>query len=214
MDTGLTTIPEADIEKHRATAQSMITRDRRAGGFVRPVGDRARRHRPPLRLDRLGRLGAQDARGRAGEDRRVDPARRPADVDRRSTRCSTARGAASRSRSPSPMSLPAAANSKACRPRTPARRSKATRPRTSRSCCRPRPTFRPSAFASYLLQLIDADGEAPNDIKEPDFLFDTPQDALKSMVAGLDGALAGVEGRCRPDDRAPEPSPASPSTGC
>ncbi len=26
MDTGLTTIPEADIEKHRATAQSMITR--------------------------------------------------------------------------------------------------------------------------------------------------------------------------------------------
>ena len=50
-----------------------------------------------------------------------------------------------------------------------------------------------SAFslASYLLQLIDADGEAPNDIKEPDFLFDTPQDALKSLVAGLDGALAG-----------------------
>jgi hypothetical protein len=26
MDTGLTTIPEADIEKHRPTAQSMITR--------------------------------------------------------------------------------------------------------------------------------------------------------------------------------------------
>ena len=26
MDTGLTTISEADIEKHRATAQSMITR--------------------------------------------------------------------------------------------------------------------------------------------------------------------------------------------
>src|SRR5690349_1238156 len=26
MDTGLTTIPEADIEKHRATAQSFITR--------------------------------------------------------------------------------------------------------------------------------------------------------------------------------------------
>ena len=50
-----------------------------------------------------------------------------------------------------------------------------------------------SAFslASYLLQLVDAEGEPPNDIKEPDFLFDTPQDALKSIVAGLDGALAG-----------------------
>ena len=47
------------------------------------------------------------------------------------------------------------------------------------------------ALASYLLQLIDSDGEAPNDIREPDFLFDTPQDALKSLVAGLDGALAG-----------------------
>ena len=70
------------------------------------------------------------------------------------------------------------------------------------------------AFASYLLQLIDGDGEAPNDITEPDFLFDTPQDALKSMVAGLDGAICRRQGRCRPDDRAPKPSPASPSTGC
>jgi hypothetical protein len=33
------------------------------------------------------------------------------------------------------------------------------------------------------------DGEAPNDVAEPDFLFDTPQDAVKSMVAGLDRAL-------------------------
>ena len=49
------------------------------------------------------------------------------------------------------------------------------------------------SFASYLLQLIEADGEAPNDIEEPDFLFDTPQDALKSLIAGLDGALAGAK---------------------
>ena len=36
------------------------------------------------------------------------------------------------------------------------------------------------SFASYLLQLLDSDGEPPNDIAEPDFLFDTAQDALKS----------------------------------
>ncbi|TPN82498.1 ATP-binding protein [Mesorhizobium sp. CU2] len=50
-----------------------------------------------------------------------------------------------------------------------------------------------SAFslASYLFQLVDSDGEAPNDIPEPDFLFDTPQDAVKSIVAGLDKAIAG-----------------------
>ncbi|TPL02081.1 MULTISPECIES: ATP-binding protein [unclassified Mesorhizobium] len=47
------------------------------------------------------------------------------------------------------------------------------------------------SFASYLFQLIDGDGEAPNDIPEPDFLFDTPQDAVKSIVAGLDKAIAG-----------------------
>ncbi|RUW46361.1 ATP-binding protein, partial [Mesorhizobium sp. M8A.F.Ca.ET.021.01.1.1] len=54
-----------------------------------------------------------------------------------------------------------------------------------------------SAFslASYLFQLIDSDGEAPNDIPEPDFLFDTPQDAVKSILAGLDKAIAGS-----PDD--------------
>jgi hypothetical protein len=47
------------------------------------------------------------------------------------------------------------------------------------------------ALAAYLFQLIDADGEAPNDVAEPDFLFDTPQDAVKALVAGLDSALAG-----------------------
>ena len=82
MDTGLTTIPEADIEKHRATAQSMITRIVVLEDSSRPVRHRARRHRPPLRLDGFDRLGAQDARGRADEDRRLDPPRRPADVDR------------------------------------------------------------------------------------------------------------------------------------
>ena len=73
MDTGLTTIAEADIEKHRATAQSMITRIRRAGGFCRTVGHRTRRHRPPLRLDGLDRLGAPDPRGRARQDGRRHP---------------------------------------------------------------------------------------------------------------------------------------------
>ncbi len=49
------------------------------------------------------------------------------------------------------------------------------------------------AFASYLWQLIDSDGEAPNDIAEPNFLFDTAQDAIKSVVAGLDHALVGAK---------------------
>jgi len=52
-------------------------------------------------------------------------------------------------------------------------------------------------FAAYLISTLSGESEPANDMKEPDFLFDTPQEALKSMVAGLDAALAGA-----PDDTA------------
>lgn len=51
------------------------------------------------------------------------------------------------------------------------------------------------AFAAFLLSTLSGESEPVNDAREPDFLFDTPQDALKSLVAGLDLALAGA-----PDD--------------
>ena len=73
----------------------------------------------------------------------------------------------------------------------PARRSKATKPRTFKKLLSASAYVSAFSLASYLLQLIDSDGEPPNDIAEPDFLFDTPQDALKSLVAGLDRAIAG-----------------------
>ena len=49
------------------------------------------------------------------------------------------------------------------------------------------------SLSAYLAQLIEADGEPANDIAEPDFLFDTSQDALKSVIAGLDRAISGVK---------------------
>jgi hypothetical protein len=51
------------------------------------------------------------------------------------------------------------------------------------------------SFAAYILQTVDGESEPANDTEEPDFLFDTPQDALKSLIAGLDTAIAGA-----PDD--------------
>ncbi len=48
------------------------------------------------------------------------------------------------------------------------------------------------SLSAYLAQLIEADGEPANDIAEPDFNFDTSQDALKSVIAGLDRAIAGT----------------------
>lgn len=47
-------------------------------------------------------------------------------------------------------------------------------------------------LSAYLAQLIEADGEPANDIAAPDFVFDTSQDALKSVIAGLDRAISGT----------------------
>ena len=45
------------------------------------------------------------------------------------------------------------------------------------------------AAAAYLLQMLPEEGEPANDVDEPDFLFDTPQDALKGLVAAVDVAI-------------------------
>jgi hypothetical protein len=52
-------------------------------------------------------------------------------------------------------------------------------------------------FAAYLGVTLPGEGEPAEDVAEPDYLFDTAQDALKGLVAGLDRAIAGA-----PDDLA------------
>jgi len=46
--------------------------------------------------------------------------------------------------------------------------------------------------AAYLLQMLPEEGEPASDVPEPDFLFDTPQDALKGLVAAVDAAIDGA----------------------
>ena len=48
------------------------------------------------------------------------------------------------------------------------------------------------AFAAYLKSTVAGEGEQLDGIRAPDFLFDTAQDALKSMVAGIDTAVQGA----------------------
>ena len=43
--------------------------------------------------------------------------------------------------------------------------------------------------AAYLLQMLPEKGEPASDVAEPDFLFDTPQDALKGLIACLNAAV-------------------------
>ncbi|MCB1447792.1 MAG: AAA family ATPase, partial [Rhizobiaceae bacterium] len=52
-------------------------------------------------------------------------------------------------------------------------------------------------FAAYLTATLPGEGEPVDDTDEPDYLFDTPQDAAKSMIAGLERAIHGA-----PDDLA------------
>ncbi|MDJ0613142.1 MAG: AAA family ATPase [Rhizobiaceae bacterium] len=46
--------------------------------------------------------------------------------------------------------------------------------------------------AAYLHQFVEATGEPANDVEEPSFNFDTPQDALKGLVGALDAAAQGA----------------------
>ncbi len=48
------------------------------------------------------------------------------------------------------------------------------------------------AASAYLLQMLPEEGEPATDVVEPDFLFDTPQDALKGLIAALDAAVEGA----------------------
>nr|WP_255561468.1 AAA family ATPase [Pseudohoeflea sp. DP4N28-3] len=48
------------------------------------------------------------------------------------------------------------------------------------------------SFAAYLLQTVDGESEPLNADEEPDLAFDTPQDALKALLAGLDATIDGA----------------------
>jgi hypothetical protein len=48
------------------------------------------------------------------------------------------------------------------------------------------------SFAAYLSSTLAGEGEPVEDVGEPDYLFDTPQDAVKSMLAGLERAITGA----------------------
>jgi ATPase family associated with various cellular activities (AAA) len=53
------------------------------------------------------------------------------------------------------------------------------------------------SFAAYLGSTLSGEGDATDDAAEPDYLFETPQDALKAAIGGLEQAITGA-----PDDLA------------
>ncbi|MHA6641668.1 AAA family ATPase [Mesorhizobium sp. A623] len=192
MDTGLTTIPEAAIEKHRATAQSFVTRivvledsSRESGTalagtnrrFVSTVSVGSVRHTREVELQKTVQA--------------VHPEDPLLSIPQHTLLFRARRGVA--------VALAVAGifaegtdleGLQAKNARTPLEGDEAAHFKKLLSASAYVAAF---SFASYLFQLIDTDGEAPNDTPEPDFLFDTPQDAVKSLVAGLDRAIAGAK---------------------
>ncbi|TPK65291.1 ATP-binding protein [Mesorhizobium sp. B2-4-19] len=190
MDTGLTTIPEAAIEKHRATAQSFITRivvledpSRESGTalagtnrrFVSTVSVGSVRRTREVELSKtVGAVHPDDQLLTIPQHTLLFRARR-----------GTAIALAISDVFAEGSDLE---NLQAKNTRAPLEGDEASAFKRLLSASAYISAF---SLASYLFQLIDSDGEAPNDIPEPDFLFDTPQDAVKSILAGLDKAIAG-----------------------
>lgn len=188
MDTGLTAIPEADIEKHLALAQSFITRiivledgsgHSKTGlagtgrRFVSTVSTASVRHTREVELTRTVQAVRPDDpllslaqhlalyRARRG----LSVAMAVADIFARST---------------------ALEDLQAKNTRAPLEGEDVAHYKRLLSASAYVAAF---TFASYLLQTVESDAEAPGDVAEPAFTFDTQQDALKSLIAGLDAAL-------------------------
>ncbi|CAI2933535.1 AAA family ATPase [Aminobacter niigataensis] len=192
MDTGLTAISEADIEKHRAIAQSFITRivvlEDSSGQSGTALAGTNRRFVSTVSTGSIRKT-------REVELQKTVAAIRPDDqlmsIPQHTLLFRARRGIAVAlavsdvfSRSTDLEAL------QAKNARTPLEGDEASHFKKLLSASAYVAAF---TLASYLAQLIDSDGEAPNDVTEPDFLFDTPQDAVKSIVSGLDRALAGAK---------------------
>ncbi len=192
MDTGLTTISEEDIGKHRATAQSFITRvvvledqDRESGTALAGTGRRfvstvsvgsVRRTREVQLAKTVQAVHPDDQLLTIQQHTLLYRARRGIQI---------ALAVAQVFAEGTDLESLQAKNTRA-----PLEGEDATHFKKLLSASAYVAAF---SLTAYLLQLIDADGEPPNDVAEPDFLFDTPQDAVKSLVAGLDRALTGAK---------------------
>ena len=192
MDTGLTTISEAAIERHRATAHSFITRivvledpSREAGTALAGTG---RRFVSTVSVGAVRRTREVELQKTVAAIRPDDPLLGIAQhtlLYRARRGLAIALAVADVFAEGSDLESLKAKNTRAPLEGDDAAQFKRLLSASAYVCA--------FSFASYLLQLIDGEGEPPNDIPEPDFLFDTPQDAAKSLVAGLDRAIAGAK---------------------
>ena len=192
MDTGLTAISEADIEKHRALAQSFITR-------VVVLEDSSGRSQTEL-AGTGRRFVSTVSTGSVRRTREVELSKtvqsiRPDDqllsIAQHTLLYRARRGLALAMAVADVFAKSTALEDlQAKNSRSPLEGEDVAAYKRLLSAAAYVAAF---TFASYLLQTLESDAEAPGDVKEPEYVFDTQQDALKALVAGLDAALAGAK---------------------
>jgi energy-coupling factor transporter ATP-binding protein EcfA2 len=192
MDTGLTAISEADIEKHRALAQSFITRvvvlEDTSGRSQTELAGTGRRFVSTVSTGSVRRT-------REVELSKTVQAVRPDDqllsIPQHTLLYRARRGLAIAMAVADTFAKSTALEDlQAKNARSPLEGDDVASYKRLLSAAAYVAAF---TFASYLLQTVESDADAPGDVAEPEYAFDTQQDALKALVAGLDAALAGAK---------------------
>jgi energy-coupling factor transporter ATP-binding protein EcfA2 len=192
MDTGLTQIAEADIEKHLALAQGFITRivvlEDGSGGSGTALAGTGRRFVSTVSTGSVRRTREVELAKTVQAVRPDDPLLSPAQhmaLYRARRGLAVAMAVADIYARSTALEELQAKNARA-----PLEGEDVAHYKRLLSAAAYVAAF---TFASYLLQTVESETEAPDDVHEPDFVFDTQQDALKSLIAGLDAALAGAK---------------------
>jgi energy-coupling factor transporter ATP-binding protein EcfA2 len=192
MDTGLTQIAEADIEKHLALAHGFITRivvlEDGSGGSGTALAGTGRRFVSTVSTGSVRRTREVELAKTVQAVRPDDPLLSPAQhmaLYRARRGLAVAMAVADIFARSTALEELQAKNARA-----PLEGEDVAHYKRLLSAAAYVAAF---TFASYLLQTVESETEAPDDVHEPDFVFDTQQDALKSLIAGLDAALAGAK---------------------
>ncbi|MEM0898505.1 MAG: AAA family ATPase [Pseudomonadota bacterium] len=194
MDSGLTLIDEDEIAKHKPTAQSLVTRfvvlDAVDGKSSTELAGTGRRFVSTISTGGMRKTREVQLAKTIGALRADDPMLSPA---QHSLLYRARRGAA--------VALTVADVFGRQTNLEDLKKRNASSPLEGEDAAEFRSLMGAAAYvsafslAAYLLQMLETDSEPGEDTTEPAYDFDTPQDAVKSVLAGLVTAIEGA-----PDD--------------
>ncbi|MEM7068551.1 MAG: AAA family ATPase [Pseudomonadota bacterium] len=190
MDTGLTTIDEKDINKHLSTAQSLVTK-------LVLLEARDNKSKTELAGTRRRFVSTVSTSG-TKSTREVEFTRTLSSVTSDDNMLSPVQhGILFKTRRALAVALAVADEFAEQTGLDSLRRKNASSALEGDEAAKYRTLLEASSYvaafaaAAYLHQFVEAIGEPANDVAEPSFNFDTPQDALKSLVGGLDAVADG-----------------------